>query len=197
VTPLARVVHTRGQVDAALKRLGRELAAAFPSGALLVAVQKGGILVLADLVRRIDAPLAVDFVAVSDYEGGSGRAQIVLDLGTDIFDRDVVLVEDIVDTGLTCSYVLETFRQRSPRSLSVCALFDRRSRRIIPVPLRFVGFEATDELLIGRGLGVSGKYRNLDFVATVDPALLRVDSDAYASHFFAAPTDPCERPMRS
>ncbi|MFZ0664781.1 MAG: phosphoribosyltransferase family protein, partial [Acidimicrobiales bacterium] len=163
----------------------------------LVAVQKGGILVLADLVRRIDAPLAVDFVAVSDYEGGSGRAQIVLDLGTDIFDRDVVLVEDIVDTGLTCSYVLETFRQRSPRSLSVCALFDRRSRRIIPVPLRFVGFEATDELLIGRGLGVSGKYRNLDFVAKVDPALLREDSDAYASYFFAPPTGPGERPVTS
>ncbi|MFZ0667658.1 MAG: phosphoribosyltransferase family protein, partial [Acidimicrobiales bacterium] len=122
MTPLARVVHTRGQVDAAVKRLGRELAAAFPSGALLVAVQKGGILVLADLIRRIDAPLAVDFVAVTDYEGGSGRAQIVLDLGSDIFNRDVVLVEDIVDTGLTCSYVLETLRQRRPRSLSVCTL---------------------------------------------------------------------------
>jgi hypoxanthine phosphoribosyltransferase len=180
------VVHTRAEVDAALKRLGKELEAAYPAGALLVAVQKGSILVLADLIRRIDAPCTVDFIAVSDYAGGSGRARIVQDLGTDIHDKDVVLVEDIVDTGLTCSYVLETLRGRGPKSLAVCALLDRRSRRIVPVPLRFVGFEVSHELLIGRGLGVSGRYRNLDLIAAADPVTLQTDGDAYASQFFGA-----------
>lgn len=189
MTPRARVVHSRGQVDQAVKRLGRELTAAYPDGMVLVSVQKGSIFVLADLMRRIDVPCEVDFVAVSDYAGGSGRAQIVLDLGIDVHDRDVVLVEDIVDTGLTCSYVLETLRGRGARSLAVCALFDRRSRRIVPVPLRFVGFEATDQLLIGRGLGISGKYRNLDLVAAADPAVLEADPDAYAAEFFRRPSD--------
>jgi hypoxanthine phosphoribosyltransferase len=185
VTPQARVVHTRAEVDAAFKRLGKELQAAYPAGALLVAVQRGSILVLADLVRRIDAPCRVDFLAISDYAGGSGRARIVQDLETDIHDCDVVLVEDIVDTGLTCAYVLETLRGRGPRSLAVCALLDRRSRRIVPVPLRFVGFEATDELLIGRGLGVSGLYRNLDLVASAESSVLQADRDAYVSQLYA------------
>ncbi len=188
------MVHTRAEVDAALKRLGRELQAAYPKGALLVAVQKGSILVLADLVRRIDAPCRVDFLAISDYAGGSGRARIVQDLETDVHDCDVVLVEDIVDTGLTCAYVLETLRGRGPRSLAVCALLDRRSRRIVPVPLRFVGFEATDELLIGRGLGVSGRYRNLDLVAAADSAILQSDRDAYVSQLY---TPRIERPVRT
>ena len=185
MTPQARVVHTRAEVDAALKRLGRELQAAYPAGALLVAVQRGSILVLADLVRRIDAPCRVDFLSISDYAGGSGRARIVQDLETDIHDCDVVLVEDIVDTGLTCAYVLETLRGRGPRSLAVCALLDRRSRRIVPVPLKFVGFEATDELLIGRGLGVSGRYRNLDLVAAAESSVLQADRDAYVSQLYA------------
>jgi hypoxanthine phosphoribosyltransferase len=174
-------------VDAALKRLGRELAAAYPSGPLLVAVQMGGIIVLADLVRRIGSPCVVDFISVSDYAGGSGRARIVQDLATDVNGREVVLVEDIVDTGLTCAYVLETLRGRGPASLAVCALMDRRSRRIVPVPVRFVGFEAKDELLIGRGLGVSGRYRNLDVVAAADPKVLEIDPDAYAAQFFEPP----------
>jgi hypoxanthine phosphoribosyltransferase len=185
VTQQARVVHTRADVDAALKRLGTELGAAYPNGALLVAVQTGSILVLADLVRRIDAPCTVDFIAISDYAGGSGRARIVQDLDTDVHGRDVVLVEDIVDTGLTCGYVLETLTGRGPASVSVCALLDRRSRRIVPVPLKFVGFEAKDELLIGRGLGVAGRYRNLDLIAAADPEALEIDADAYVSQFFS------------
>jgi len=177
-------VHTRAEVESAIKRLGGELDATYPDGALLVAVQRGGILVLADLVRSVTGPCTVDFISVSDYVDGSGRARIVQDLDTDVFDRDVVLVEDIVDTGLTCAYVLETLRGRGPRSVAVCALLDRRSRRIVPVPLRFVGFEVKDELLIGCGLGVAGRYRNLDLVAAADPAVVRADRDAYVSQFY-------------
>jgi hypoxanthine phosphoribosyltransferase len=171
-------------VDAALKRLGREVCSAYPAGAVFVAVQMGSIIVLADLIRRIGTWCAVDFISVSDYAGGSGRARIVQDLDTDIHGRDVVLVEDIVDTGLTCAYVLETLRGRGPASLAVCALLNRAQRRIVPVPVRFVGFEAKDELLIGRGLGVAGRYRNLDVVAAADPKVLANDADAYAEQFF-------------
>jgi hypoxanthine phosphoribosyltransferase len=185
------VVHTRAEVDCTLKRLGSELEAAYPEGALFVAVQRGSILFLADLVRRVDVPSEVDFLSVSDYAGGTGRARIVQDLSTDVHDRDVVLVEDIVDTGLTCAYVLQTIRARGPKSLDVCALLDRKSRRIVPVPLRFVGFEAKHELLIGRGLGVSGRYRNLEMIAEADPALLQTDRDAYVPQFFGpAPERP-------
>jgi hypoxanthine phosphoribosyltransferase len=184
VTPAARVVHDRAEVDAAMRRLGRELASAYPDGALFVAVQMGSILVLADLIRRIGAPCMVDFISVSDYAGGSGRARIVQDLATDVHDRDVVLVEDIVDTGLTCAYVLETLRGRGPRSLTVCALLDRRARRIVPVPVKFVGFETKDDLLIGSGLGVAGKYRNLDLIAAADPMVLDTDGDAYVEQFY-------------
>jgi len=184
VTPQARVVHTRAEVDAAFARLGGELEAAYPAGALLVAVQRGSILVLADLIRSIEVDCEVDFLSVSDYAGGSGRARIVQDLATDINGRDVVLVEDIVDTGLTCEYVLQTLRGRGPRTLAVFALLDRRARRIVPVPLQFVGFEATDELLIGRGLGVAGRYRNLDLIAAADPSVLEADRDAYVSQFY-------------
>lgn len=184
MTPQARVVHTRAEVDAAVARLGRELEAAYPAGALLVAVQRGSIFVLADLIRRIDVEFEVDFLSVSDYEGGSGRARIVQDLATDVHGRDVVLVEDIVDTGLTCEYVLQTLRGRGPRSLAVLALLDRRARRIVPVPLQFVGFEVTDELLIGRGLGVAGRYRNLDLIAAADVSVLAADRDAYIAQFY-------------
>ena len=180
----ARIVHDRAEVDAAIRRLGRELALAYPDGALFVAVQMGSILVLADLIRRIGAHCTVDFISVSDYAGGSGRARIVQDLATDVHDLDVVLVEDIVDTGLTCAYVLETLRGRGPRSLAVCALFDRPARRIVPVPVRFVGFEATHDLLIGRGLGVAGRYRNLDQIAAADPSVLDGDADAYVEQFY-------------
>lgn len=188
----ARVVFKGSEINGTIKRLGREIAAAYPLGAVLVAVQKGSILFLADLVRRTDIPLVVDFFAVSDYAGGTGRARVVQDLEIDVNDRDVVLVEDIVDTGLTCGYVIETLKGRGPRSLAVCTLLDRRSRRIVPVPLRFIGFEAKDELLIGRGLAVSGRYRNLDVVAAADPDVLEADRDAYAGQFFN-PTPPGRR----
>ena len=108
-------------------------------------------------------PCEIDFLGISAYTEGTGRVRIVKDLDHDVHDRDVVLVEDIVDTGLTCTYVLGELRRRGPASVEVCTLFDRRARRIVPVPVRFSGFEAPDELLLGYGLDVAGRYRNLPF----------------------------------
>jgi len=175
----ARILHDRHALAQTVARLGSELSAAYPDGALLVAVLKGCLPFVADLSRRMTVPCEIDFLAISTYTEGTGRVRIVKDLDQDVHSRDVVLVEDIVDTGLTCTYILGELGRRGPRSLEVCTLFDRQVRRIVPVPVRFSGFEATDDLLLGYGLDVAGRYRNLPFVAAGDPRTLETDPDAY------------------
>lgn len=191
------ILHDREQLRAAAVRLGSELTEAYRPGAallatvakkaptlVLVAVLKGSIFFLADLVRNVLSPCEVDFLGISSYAAGTGRVRITKDLDQDIAGRDVVLVEDIVDTGLTCTYVLGELRRREPASLEVCTLFDRRARRIVPVPLRFVGFEVADDLLLGYGLDVAGRYRNLPFVAAGDRRRLDLDPDAYVADLY-------------
>jgi len=180
----ARVLHDRRELAEAVARLGRELSDAYPDGMLLVAVLKGSVFFLADLVRRITVPCEVDFLAISSYAAGTGRVRIVKDLDRDVHGRHVVLVEDIVDTGLTCTYVLGELRGRGPASLEVCTLFDRGTRRIVPVPVRFRGFEVADDLLLGYGLDVAGRYRNLPFVAAGDPRALEEDPDAHVGALY-------------
>jgi len=130
---------------------------------ILVAVLKGSVLFLADLVRSIDLPVRVDFMAISSYgDGGrSGVVRILKDLSDAIEGEDVILVEDIIDTGLTVTYLLTNLRARKPRSLEVCALLDKSVRRIIEVPIRYKGFDIPDEFVIGYGLDHNGRYRNL------------------------------------
>ncbi len=178
------VLHGSGEIAGEVGRLGAELSAAYPEGVLLVGVLRGSLYFLADLVRAMGVPCEVEFLAISPYTAGTGRVRIVKDLEVDVAGREVVLVEDIVDTGLTCSYVLGELRRREPASVEVCCLFDRRARRIVPVPIRFVGFEAPDELLLGYGLDVAGRYRNLPFVAVGDRHLLQADPDAYVEGAF-------------
>jgi hypoxanthine phosphoribosyltransferase len=160
-------------------RLGAELSAAYPDGVLLVAVLKGSVLFLADLVRAVTVPVEVDFLAISAYAEGTGRVRLVKDLDVDIAGHDVVLVEDIVDTGLTLTYILGELRRRSPRSLAACTLLDRRAQRIVPTPVQFVGFDVDDEFVVGYGLDFAERYRNAEVVAAVDVDLLKSDSDAY------------------
>jgi len=180
----ARVLHDRQELAQTVARLGAELSRAYPDGVLLVALLKGSVLFVADLARQVTAPCEVDFLAISSYAEGTGRVRIVKDLDQDVHGRHVVLVEDIVDTGLTSTYVLGELRRRGPASLEVCALFDRRTRRIVPVAVRFTGFEASDDLLLGYGLDVAGRYRNLPFVAVGDPRALEEDPDAYVGALY-------------
>jgi hypoxanthine phosphoribosyltransferase len=180
----ARVLHDRDELAQAVGRLGKELSAAYPDGVLLVAVLKGSLPFLADLARKVTVPCEVDFLGISTYTEGTGRVQIVKDLDHDVHGRHVVLVEDIVDTGLTCTYILGELGRRGPASLEVCTLFDRRARRIVPVAVRFSGFEAPDDLLLGYGLDVAGRYRNLPFVAAGDPHTLESDPDAYVGALY-------------
>ncbi len=152
---------------------------------MLVAVLKGSVLFLADLVRAMSNSPIVDFMSISSYAPDSGRVRILKDLDVDVYDRDVVLVEDIVDTGLTVTYLLGVLERRGARSVEVCTLLDKAARRIVPLPLRFRGFEIGDDFVLGYGLDFAGRYRNLDRVVAGELATLRADPDAYVSELYA------------
>jgi len=178
------MLHDQEELARVTARLGMELSEAYPEGMLLVAVLKGSVFFLADLVRQTCVPCEVDFLGISAYAPGTGRIRITKDLDQDVCGRDVVLVEDVVDTGLTSTYVVGELRRRGPSTLEVCTLFDRRAQRIVPVPVRFRGFEATDDLLLGYGLDVAGRYRNLPFVVAGDRRLLESDPDAHVAELY-------------
>lgn len=141
----------------------------------MVAVMRGSIPFVADLARAISAPVTFDFLAISTYSPGSGRVRLTKDLDSDVQGLDVVLVEDLVDTGLTLNYVMGELAGREPRSLSACALLDRRRRRLVPVDLRFVGMEVDDDLILGYGLEHAGIYPNVSGLHAADIAALRAD----------------------
>ena len=184
--PAVRELIDHAELRAGVARLAAELSAGYPGGVLLVAVLKGSVLFLADLVRAMTIPVEVDFLAISAYTPGTGRVRIVKDLQSDICGRDVVLVEDIVDTGLTVSYVLGELRRRQPSTVEVCALLDKTARRIVPVPLRFVGFSIPDEFALGYGMDFAERYRNLDHIVAGDVAALLADPDAHVPELYGS-----------
>ncbi len=179
-----RLLVAPGDLRAGIQRVAGELSRAYGDGVVLVAVLKGSVPFLADLVRAMTIVPVVDFLAISSYAEGTGRVRIVKDLDTDIGSRHVVLVEDVVDTGLTLTFLLGVLEQRGPRSLAVCTLLDRRAQRIVPLAPRFVGFEVANEFVVGYGLDFAERYRNVDLVAIADVAALREDADAYVQAFF-------------
>ena len=183
--PGPRVLLTAEQLQEAVGRLAAELSSTYQDGVLLVAVLKGSVPFLSDLLRRMTINPEVDFLAISHFAEGTGRVRIVKDLDADIGGRDVVLVEDIVDTGLTLTYILGELAHRGPRSLEVCALLDKTVRRIVPTPVRFRGFDIEDEFVLGYGLDYAGLYRNLDHVVAGDLSALREDPSAHLVALFA------------
>ena len=179
-----RVLISKEELAAGVRRLAAELSEAYEDGVVLAAVLKGSVPFLADLARALTIVPEIDFLAISSYAQGTGRVRIVKDLDTDVAGRHVVLVADIVDTGLTLTYVLGELARRSPRSLEVCALLDKAVRRIVPLSVRFTGFTVGDEFLLGYGLDYAERYRNLDLVAVGDLAALRADPDSYLDAFY-------------
>ncbi len=146
---------------------GREL--------LLVGVLKGAVFFMADLMRRLAVPCEIDFMAISSYGAStdsSGVVRILKDLDTNIEGRDVLVVEDIIDSGLTLSYLMRNLEARNPASLEVCALLTKPERRAIDVPVRYVGFEIPNRFVIGYGLDFAERYRNLPYVAVLHPTLV-------------------------
>jgi hypoxanthine phosphoribosyltransferase len=142
---------------------------------LLVGVLKGAVFFMADLMRHLTIPCEVDFMAISSYgdsSDSSGVVRILKDLDINIAGRDVLVVEDIIDSGLTLSYLMRTLEARSPASLEICALLTKPARREIDVPVRYTGFEIPNEFVIGYGLDYAERYRNLPYVGVLDPAFL-------------------------
>ena len=141
-------------------------------GLLIVCVLRGAIMFLVDLTKHLTVKHMVDFMAVSSYGVGrrssSGQARISLDLNTDIRGRDVIVVEDIVDSGQTLHSLLQLLGSRGPKSLEVCVLLDKASRREVEIPVKYRGFEIENEFVFGYGLDLDEYYRNLDFVGVVD-----------------------------
>jgi len=149
---------------------------------------KGALIFLADLARAVQGVhVEVDFISISRFAPDSGRVKILQDLQTDIGGRDVVIVEDIVDTGLTLTYLLSCLRERAPRRLDVCALIDRPERRIVPVDVHYRGIEAEGSTFaLGYGLHFRELYRNLPFVARGERDVLLVQPDRYVGELYGS-----------
>jgi hypoxanthine phosphoribosyltransferase len=154
-----------------VRELGEEISRDYHGKDLfLVGVLKGAVFFLSDLMRAIDVPCEVDFMAVASYGSStdsSGVVRILKDLDATIEGRDVLIVEDIIDSGLTLSYLLRTLKAREPRSLEVCALLTKPERRKVDLPIRYTGFEIPNKFAIGYGLDHAERYRNLPYVATL------------------------------
>lgn len=149
---------------------------------LLLCILKGGVMFLTDLSRSIDVPHAMDFMAASSYGVGArattGNVRIDMDVTSEINGRDVLVVEDIIDSGHTLRFVLQTLQMRSPRSLKLCALLNKASRREVEIPLDYVGFEIENKFVFGYGLDLDEKYRNLPFIGVVDEAAMEQAREA-------------------
>jgi len=156
---------------------------------VLLGVLNGAVPFLADLTRHLPPRIDIDFLSLTRF-GSEGRVGIAVDSATSIAGRDVLIVEDIVDTGLTLSYLLGLLETRDPASLATVTLLDKQTRRIVDVPLRYRGFEIGDEFLLGYGLDWEGRYRNLRSLWTVlDIAAFRDDPEVLARRVFAPPGD--------
>ncbi len=176
--PIERVLYTEEQVSTRIQEIAAEISARYAGRHLkLIGVLKGSVFFLTALARAITIPLKIDFLAISSFNGhaqGStaGMVRIAKDLDDAIEDEDILLVEDIVDTGFTTRYLLQTLAGRGPRSLGICTLLDRTSRRIVQVPVDFRCFEIGDRFVVGCGLDYKQLYRNLGCVAVLDPRVL-------------------------
>ena len=164
---------TADQVRDRVRELAAEINTSYPAGRdpHLVSVLKGSFIFLADLVRELARPVTIDFVAVASYGAGtrsSGVVTLATDLEFGIRDRDVLIVEDIVDTGHTLSWLLDMFRARHPRSLRTVSLLDKRSRRTVEVGIEHVGFTIDDRFVVGYGLDYAEQFRHLPYVAVLD-----------------------------
>ncbi|HEY5540371.1 MAG TPA: hypoxanthine phosphoribosyltransferase [Coriobacteriia bacterium] len=164
-----RVLVEEAAIKQRVAELGAQIAEDFANEDLrLVTVLKGGLFFLADLCRACRAPLTIDFMAVSQYSAGvGGMVRVTKDLSDDIGGASVVLVEDVVDTGLTVNYVLSLLRAHHPARLEVCTLLDKPSRRIADVRIDYAGFTLPDVFVVGYGLDLNGLYRNLPYVASL------------------------------
>jgi hypoxanthine phosphoribosyltransferase len=164
------------ELQARIAELGVEISKDYAGrDLLLIGVLKGAVFFLADLMRELTVPCEIDFMAISSYGAGtdsSGVVRILKDLDINISGRDVLVVEDIIDSGLTLSYLMRSLRARKPSTVEICALLTKPERREVEVPVRYTGFEIPNKFVIGYGLDFDERYRNLPYVAVLHPDLI-------------------------
>ena len=168
-----RILFTQEQIEQRIQELATQISDHYKDKNLkMIGVLKGSIFFLAELARRIQVPVKIDFLAISSFSnksGAPGLVRIAKDLDDSIEGEDVLLIEDIVDTGFTLRYLMQTLSSRGPNSLAVCTFLDRTSRRIVQVPVEYRCFEIPDHFVIGFGLDYNQLYRNLNYVAVLKP----------------------------
>lgn len=167
-----RVLLTEEEVDKRIKEIGEQISRDYEGKSVhLICVLKGGSFFMCELAKRISVPVSLDFMCVSSYgkdTKSSGVVKIVKDLDESIKDKDVIVVEDIVDSGRTLSYLLEMLGDRGPKSLRLCTLLDKPERRVIDVKVDYTGFNIPDEFVVGYGLDYDQRYRNLAYIGVVE-----------------------------
>ena len=163
--PTLHILLTRQKIEEAVNKLAAEVSNDYQTKhPLLIGVLKGSFMFMADLIRRLDFPLEVDFIGVSSYGQGrqsSGRIKVVQGLRSEVRGKDVLIIEDIVDTGLTTAFLLDYLRKEGPASLKLCVLTDKPSRRQVPITIDYLGFTLPDKFIVGYGLDWDEKFRNL------------------------------------
>jgi hypoxanthine phosphoribosyltransferase len=171
---IGEILVSEDQIAAKVAELGTRISADYAGRRLtLVSVLKGSLPFMADLMRAIDLPLRIDLMEVSSYGGNStessGLVRILKDLSASIESEDVLIVEDIIDTGLTLNYLIRYLRGKNPKSLRICTLLNKPARRLVEIPVDYIGFEIPDQFVVGYGLDYGEVYRNLRFVGVLKP----------------------------
>jgi hypoxanthine phosphoribosyltransferase len=174
---IAEILIGTEELQAKVAELGRQISEDYRGrNPLLICLLRGAVVFLSDLIRAIDIPLEMDFIAISSYGAStesSGVVRLVMDLKSNITGRNVLIVEDIVDTGRTLAYILDNLRTRRPADIKVCALLNKPYRREVQVELDYHGFEIPDEFVVGYGLDYAESYRNLPFIGVLKPELYK------------------------
>lgn len=172
---IKEVLFTEEQLKQKVRELGAQITADYQGKyPLIVSVLKGSYVFMADLTRCIDVPCQVDFMVVSSYGAGtktSGEVQIIKDLENSIDGRDLIIVEDILDSGVTLSYLMKVLNARGANSIRLCTLLSKPDRRKVEVPIDYLGFEIPDEFVVGYGLDFAEKYRNLPYIGILKPSV--------------------------
>lgn len=167
-----RVMLTEEEVDAKIQQIGEQISKDYAGKQVhLICVLKGGVFFMTELSKRITVPVSMDFMSVSSYGSdtkSSGVVKIVKDLDEPLEGKDVIVIEDIVDSGRTLSYLLEMLKKRGPKSLALCTLLDKPDRRVVDVNVDYTGFTIPDEFVVGYGLDYDQKYRNLPYIGVVE-----------------------------
>lgn len=172
-----RVLISEEELKAKVAELGKQISEDYRGKPLLlVCILKGSVVFMADLMRAIDIDCKIDFMSISSYYSGtksSGQVRIVLDLNKPVQDYDLLIVEDILDSGITLSYIKELLLPRKPRSIKICTLLDKPERRVADIKADYSGFSIPDEFVIGYGLDYDEKYRNLPYVGVIKPEAVK------------------------